>query len=806
MNTTQNRVTDVEKDHFALSLGGYLILCGAILLAALLALSAGAQSLPHKSEEAEHRYSLHETIEVGGHIVNRSGSPAMWDTLVNMQTGPRLLSGSVMAHTLDRRKTPLFDDLTMNSFGYGGDPYATSTLRMFKGKAYQLDAGFHRNRQFFNYDLFANSLIPGDAVPYVPILDSPHSFNTVRKTGDVNLTVLPLSRVSARISFWRTVNEGPSFSSNVSKSNTNPLLSQWWRYSNDIYTGGLDWNVLHKTRLSYDQYVTSFKQDTKWDMDPSNVNFQLANGTPVSLGLNIFSTESNTCLIPGTSNTVTPSCNGTLAYHRYEPVRTLLPTEQLRFTSAAIPHVSLNGRLLYSSGRAQLNHYDEYYAGWSDSSINTTGRNIIRYSGTGANSHLGTLPRINVTGDFGITAQLAPKWELSDVFDFRSLRDNDVTTPYQRTQFGKSLATTSDFFSSSLCPPPYTASTCPLHTSKTAADISLTFRQSYFGQTTRTNTTVVAFSPFDKLKLSVGYRYRDRDIIKTLRNTTTSTFTPPFANRGTCAAIPLNPDGTCTVTPASTPALENNEIHEHWGLVGIAAQPAPQLSVKVNVEAMSADESFTRISPRQLQHYIVRTFYKPRPWMTFSGAVNMLESRDNVAFVHHFAHARDFSVGGSVEANEQWSFDVNYAYDNDYSRTDICYYSTNPLPGAGDCAIPGSVANFQPYQGNGTYNYPGHFGSFSTVFTPTKKVRIDGGIQVVASNGSSEVLNDRQVMGSLQSDYQMPFGGVALSLMPGWTWKASWNYYGYGEGSAVGPTLPRDVHGSVFTASVKHSF
>lgn len=765
----------------------------------------GAASIAHHDEK-EHVYAVHQTIEVGGHMVTHSGNAGMWDTLVNTHTGPRILSGSFQAHTLNSKKTPFFDDLTMNSFGYGGDPYASSILRMHKGRAYKLDANFRRNRQYFNYDLFGNSLIPANAVPYVPITDSPHLFNTVRKTGDVNLTVLPLSKVSFRAGYWRTTNEGPSLSSNVSKSNSNPLLNQWWRYSDDIYTGGVDWKLTRKTVLSYDQFVTSYKQDTRWDMAPSNIGFQLPNGTPVSLGLNIFSTAKNTCLVAGTANTVVPSCNGTLAYHRYAPVRTLLPTEQFRFTSASIPGVSMNGRFVYSSGSERLDHYDEYYAGWSDSSINTTGRNIIRYSGVGSKSHLGTLPRINVSADYGITAQIAPRLDISNVFDFRSFRDNDVTQPRQLTQFGTSLASTSNFFDPALCPPPYKASTCPLHTTKTAADITQTYRQSYFGQSVMSDTVVLAYAVSNSLKVSVGYRYRDRSIIKTLQNTTTSTFTPPFANRGACASVPLNSDGTCTVTPASTPAVEKNEIHENWALLGVAAQPTRDLSVKLNVEAMSADAAYTQISPRNLQHYILRTFYRPHPWMSFSGAVNILESRDNVEYVHHLAHTRDFSLGTSIQPGDKWALDLNYAYDNDYSRTDICYYSSAPLPGTGNCAISGSVANFQPFLGNGYYSSPSHFGSVSVMLAPVKKVRMNAGFQASASSGSSEVLNDRQVQGSLQSQFQIPFGDLAFTLAPGWTWKAAWNYYGYGEGSAVGPTQPRDVHGNVFTASVRHSF
>lgn len=766
-----------------------------------------AQEEPKKDNAPKHFYFSSGSIELGGHMISKSGSLPMWDTLVNEQTGPRILGETLRIHSTDTRKTPLFDDMSVNSFGYGGDPYANTTLNMYKGKIYKFSADFRRNRSYFDYDLFGNSLIPADSVPYVPILHSPHLMNIVRRTLSNDLTVAPLSRVSFRAGYWHTYTEGPSFSSNVAKSNTNPLLDQWWQYSDDVWTGGFDFKPFRKTVLNYDQNITHFKQDTTYKLDPGQLAFQLADGTLVSQGLNIFTTAANTCILPGTTNTVGPKCNGTLAYNRNEPVRTLFPTEQFRFVSTAIPHVSINGRMLYSSGSSELNHYSEYYSGWSDSSINTTGRNIIRYSGVGDDSHLGSLRRINVSGALGITAQVGPKVELSDIVDFRSFRNPGLTQPYTETQFGTSLAYTSNFFDPGLCPPPYTASTCPLHTTKTAADISLVNRVTYLSQNITSNTAIASYSPVARLKVSLGYRWRDRYITHMLWNTTTSTFTPPFANRGACANVPLNPDGTCTVTPAATPSWEYNEIHENWGLFGIATQPTSQLNIKLNVEAMSADESYTQISPRQLQHYVLRTIYRPNPMVSVAGAVNWLESRDNVEYVHHLAHARDFSFGTTIDPGNKWSLEMNYAYDSDFSRTDICYYATSPLPGAGACQIPGSAAvNMQPFLGNGYYNTPSNFGSISLAMTPTKKLHFHTGYSVSASNGNSEVLNDRQVQGSLQSEFHSPFSDMSYEIHPGWFWKAAWNYYGYGEGSEVGPTLPRTFHGDMFTLSVRHDF
>jgi hypothetical protein len=760
-----------------------------------------------KNSKPSHFYLTNGSVELGGHMISRSGSDPMWATLVNQQTGPRMLQALFHAHSSDPRKTPFFDDMTMNSFGYGGEPYATTTLNMFKGKIYKFSADFRRSRSYFDYNLHGNSLIPENAVPYVPILHSPHLMNTVRHSIGADLTIAPLSRVSFRAGYWRTSSEGPGFSSNVSKSNTNPLLDQWWRYNDDLYTGGVDWKPFRKTVMDYDQFITNFKQDTTWKLDPGQLAFTLANGTPASQGLNIFTTAANTCVVAGTTNTIKNKCNGTLDYHRTEPVRTLFPTEQFRFVTAAIPNVSINGRMLYSSGSSELNNYDEYYSGWSDSSINTTGRNIITYRGIGDRSHLGSLHRINVSGALGITAQVGPKVELSDVVDYRSFRNPGVTQPHQLTQFGTSLANTSNAYDAGLCPPPYTSSNCPLHTTKTAADITQSYRQTYLGQTITSNTALASYSPLQKLKLSLGYRWRDRYIAHMQQTTTTSTFTPPFPNRGACANVPLSADGTCTVTPASTPAWQRDEIHERWGLFGIATQPTAQLNIKLNVEAMSGDKSFTQISPRQLQHYVLRTIYRPNSMVSVAGAVNWLESRNNVEYVHHLAHARDFSFGTTIDPGNKWSLELNYAYDNDFSRTDICYYSTSPLPGAGSCSIPGSPdVNLQPFFGNGYYNAPSHFGSMSLALAPTKKLQFHSGYSVSASTGASEILNERQVQGSLNSDYHQPFTDVAYEIFPSWYWKAAYNYYGYGEGGPAGPTLPRGFHGDMFTLSVRHDF
>jgi hypothetical protein len=73
-------------------------------------------------------------------------------------------------------------------------------------------------------------------------------------------------------------------------------------------------------------------------------------------------------------------------------------------------------------------------------------------------------------------------------------------------------------------------------------------------------------------------------------------------------------------------------------------------------------------------------------------------------------------------------------------------------------------------------------------------------------DGATTTINPRQVPGSLQSQYQSPYGNVAWTIVQGWVYRAEWSYYGYGEGGPTGPTLPRNFHGNIYTLSMHYEF
>jgi hypothetical protein len=686
---------------------------------------------PSPGDNIRYGYFIHQSIDFGGHIVSQSGSGAMYATLVNIQSGPRILDSTLQMIAVNLAHAPLFDHLSTSSFGYGGDPYDATFLNVSKGRIYSFQGSFRRDRQYFDYNLLANPLIPPASMPFVPVLDSPHLYNTVRRMTDVNITFAPLSVVSARFGYFQNVNQGPTYSS--VHVGAEALLMQNWRVSTDVWNAAIDWKPLAHTSVSFDEFITRYKGNTSWQL--TGLNYALSNGTPVSLGINLSSVWATPCAAPFNPNgTVNPTCNAFLSYTRYAPTRALYPSEQLRFQSASIPHVTMNGRFMYMGTTSHLDNFYENFNG-----LDSRAANRVELDQGSASAR-----RINVNADYGVTWQLTPTIGLSDVFDFWYFRQPATNTFTQTNYAGTSL----------LNPPGAV-------TSITTPDYQA------LNQKSKVNTFLATWDLAPEARLSVGYRYSSR-----------------------------------IITDAGGDFIP---IHASWALFGLVLRPAKQLRVNFNGEAMSADNAFTRISPRKLQHYRMRTTYTPHQWLSIAGTINILTNSNNVQTVEHFAHNQDFSISAAINPSEKWSIDLGYAYDSVYSRTDECF--TSSAPGAG--SVPSPTVCQQaglPLQVNGFYNQPAQSGNIGFVLTPSKRLHATAGYRISSVNGQAPPINIRQVPGSLQSQYRTPYGGLTFDLAQNWSWKGDYNYYGYGEGAPNAPTLPRNFHANILTLSVRYAF
>jgi hypothetical protein len=714
----------------------------------LAAVSAAAQDLKPVTKDG---YTIHQTAELGGHIVEQSGSTEMYDTLVNLQSGPRVLGQTLEMHAIQGAKHPLFDTLFAASNGFGGDPMNFVTLRMSKGKLYDFQGLFRRDRQYFDYNLFDNPLIPAgvasNGYTFPQVQNSPHLFNTVRRMTDVNLTLLPISKVSFRAGYSQNLSEGPSYSS--IHLGTEGQLLQNWRNNTDSWLGAVDWKPIAKTQLTFEEYITHYKGDTNWQL--TGLNLQLSNGTPVSIGFDNTSVPSCPGGAPIVSSTTAPptanaGCNGYLQYSRYQPVRTLFPTEEFRFQSAYIKNIQMNGRVRYTGANMNMPNYNEYFSGLES-------RTTLRAATT---TGYATAKRVNVSADYGAVWQVSAKLSLSDQYDFWDFRQPAFSSQSEVDQAGSSM----------LAAPG--APQAPAVTNASA----------FLGQKTQTNTVTAAWQASPRASIALGYRYRSRAL-----------------DRSMTAETDALPNGTAYTL----------NIHENGGILGFALRPSPRWRVNGNVEASYANRTYTQISPRALQHYQVRASYKPKDWATVSGAFNDLERRNNVQYVNHLDHSRSITFGASLMPNVHYGLDLNYGYVDVFSRTGLCYTATPPPAGAAGVP-PGTGCGSNTLLGNGRYDAPTQYGSIGITLAPVKKLRSSLGYRMSAVNGTTEFLNPRQVPGSLQSQYQSPYANVAWTVHPGWIWKGEWNYYGYGEDGPAGPTSPRVFHGNVYTLGMHYEF
>jgi hypothetical protein len=809
-----------------------------VLAALLLPSSATAQQSAEPTEGINSgNYNIKQTVEFGYRFVRDEdfkdprGNRSVYNTFVNLDKGVRLFE-----HTLEMRSLNhqgwLFDNFYVSSFGYGGDPNDVTRLRAYKNKWYNFSTMFRRDKNFWDYNLLANPLNPAVPVANSPsnffpstsglpvTIFSPHQMNIVRRMNDYNLTLLPQSRVRFRLGYNRNISEGPSFSS--FHEGTDVLLFQDWKTTVNSYQFGVDFKWLPRTNISYDQFLHYYKGDTSW-VD-NNQTFQLANGTPVDLGLPFNTGAGQPCAKPfldppAPRGTVNPSCNGYLLYQRAARVRIPFPTEQLSFQSNYFKNFDFSGRFVYSSSDGDVPVFNENF-GFDQ---NRTGGLVTRTRQRQFSISGPAKPkRFSVSTDFGMTWQVTSKFRILDMFRFANFRIPGQWVFGESSLFSgplvaglPSMLVPPNIFVPGPIPPancnvtklPPVTTGCPQHNNSSPADIISGTSSVFLGQNLKNNLFELDYDFNKHIGARLGYRFRHRLITHRDATDEDLLFFPTLPNRGACAGVPLNPDGSCTTTTSDS-GEDQTEINEHSALFGIWTRPTDALRLSFDMELMSADNTLTRISPRQLQHYKVRATYKPVSWASFGASVNILENRDNVSEIFNKQHNRIYGFSAMFEPNERFAFDIGYDYNDIFSTTNICYsLGFGPLPRGSTPCPSGEVP--APISAISLYTNKSHFGYFNLMWKPIKRLTTHVGYAITSTAGSTLILNPNAPVGPLAYNYHKPYAGFALELYRGLFWKVNWAYYGYNEKEQLlqpDSTGPRDFRGNMVTVAVRYAF
>src|SRR5438270_6266765 len=292
-------------------------------------------------------YVVHQTIETGYRASDVSGSRQMYNTLINLPQGPRLLEQSLSMQS-PTHKGVLFDNLFVNSFGWGGDPYNAFNARADKSNLYDFRMTYRKDDNNFDYNLLANPLNPPDSTPNIPVTASPHNFSDRRRMSDYDLTIKPQSAIVFRAGYSRNNMTGPSFSS--VHEGTDALLFQQWNTTQNTYRFGVDFKPWSHLVLSYDQFFDYYKGDTQLQLAPFAQAFVPGAPGVVDLGLPIDTGNKNPCapvgaatsLIDSTGTLTNLTCNAFFAYTRPDHVRTSMPTERLSLHTDYFQRIDLN--------------------------------------------------------------------------------------------------------------------------------------------------------------------------------------------------------------------------------------------------------------------------------------------------------------------------------------------------------------------------------------------------------------------------------------------------------------------------------
>jgi len=748
-------------------------------------------------------FIVHNTVDLGGHIVGISGSGSMYDTLVNIQSGPRVLGQTMTLRSVPGSKHFLFDSLTGFSNGFGGDPLNVVKLDFSKGKVYEFSGLWRRDRQYFDYDLFGNPNIPGgQSIPigvngslgnyaWPQVLHSPEMFNTVRRMTDLDVTIFPLSKITFHVGYSRNIFQGPrSIPGAYETAKTSMLFQEMEKNDTNEYRGAVDWKPLQQTIVSFEEVVNQYKNDSYFILNPNQYNVQEANGLLVSLGnwdsqTPYAASNCNTAsmVTPGVILTsasgsaglpvVDPACSVIAQYSRYQPTHILTPSELLRFQSSSIRNLAVNGIFRYTAATANLLSYNESFQGLNGA-IRTQ-----NYTGSG------TAKRQNVGIDFGATYQLTQKFSFSDQFDFSNVR-----IPGTGTFSGVSESIPAAAITAKQETINYAGVLTPGVVAIVGQAPNGLPLPNYIGTRILTNNASVTWDVTPRAMISLTYHYGTRFIGQKVA-----------AYAGTPSAL------TFPVT--------NVNIDTNGGIVNIALRPTDHWSINGTFEGYYSNNVFTPVGARQTEIYRVHSSWKPKAWASFATSYIDTEHHNNTNNItpgaapeqgplQHVDHSRVFGLSANLAPSERYSFDFSYGYSDVYASTNICYLNgaTPTLPGtavltpAGTPAIcpgvfvRGSTTVLSSWGPTKDFmDAPTQYASASLLVNLNKALQANLGYTISAVSGNQFFNDARQVNGSLQSAYQSPFVHVAWTVHPDWIFKADYNYYGYGEGGPSGAPL-----------------
>ena len=746
----------------------------------------GPASPPSSPDEGKDigGYHVVQSIELGGRIADITGSQAMYDTLVNYQTGARILEQSLSMQSLSHHD--IFDTLTFSSFGWGGDPEQAARMRVSKYSWYNFSASYQHMQNYFDYNLLANPLNPAaGANPFIPILNSPHSYYNRHNIYNYDLVILPMHRISFRLDYNRVRITGPSFSS--VHQGTESLNNENWNSTLNGYRFGADFRVTKKTTLNYTQLLQYYDGGQTYSLNPFN-SWPLSNGQSVTFGLPWFNGGSP-CSTPQTNGIANPICNGYFNYGLYQHVNTSIPTEQVNLKSSSLKWLDFNAQYQYSHANSSTPLYETF-------SGLTTRSNLLAYNTPGSSAK----SRWNSSSaDASATIHINDQMRLVETFRFRNFSVAGTFLDQENAYFNAASLGAGSLLNPIATFPP----TILTHSSSSPADITNEVNTNMIGQRTFQNDFQLQYDISRLFGVRVGFVWNQLLIQpgNLFQASLGDVYYPNTPNRGNCVGLPLNPDGSCTFVGVITPwGSPTTTINRYSAIVGGWYRNGA-LHANVDVQIGGADNWIYRIDPTTFFNVKGNVSYAPRPWLMLAGNVLFQQGQNTAGDIQYNQHNYLAMATATIMPGKRWGLDLAYNFDAIQQNIILCFEGAVVPPGSVPC-----LGDPTLMQTNSVYQTHTQYGYFALTLTPIDRITLRVGYNIVDNQGNTTQFNTLQPLGPLASIYQTPLAAVDILIHKNVTFKAGYNYYQYAENDFVGPTAPRYFHANNTTLALRYAF
>ncbi len=148
------------------------------------------------------------TIDTGYRFLsNPAGDFNTYRSVVNLGEGPKLFGADL---NVSEWKNPLFDQLTVSTQSWGGEPYTSLRASIGRAKLYRIH-GDYRNAAYYNF-------LPSFAL-------NQRGFDLRRRISSVEAEVLPSSRIIPYIAYSRDSGTGTGVTPFVANANEYPVAT-----------------------------------------------------------------------------------------------------------------------------------------------------------------------------------------------------------------------------------------------------------------------------------------------------------------------------------------------------------------------------------------------------------------------------------------------------------------------------------------------------------------------------------------------------------------------------------------------------